>query len=160
MIRLEISWQVTNSDMKVPVKVLPHGIGLPLPNYASLGSAGVDLYAAVSNSITIKPGTTEAVPTGLSIALPNGYEGQVRPRSGLARKHSIGVINSPGTIDSDYRGEMKVLLTNFSTKNYIVSRGDRIAQMVLARYDRIEWYETQELPDTERGEGGFGHSGK
>ncbi len=146
--------------MKVPIKILSHGVGLLLPRYASYGSSGVDLYAAITESIAIEPGITVAVPTGISIAIPYGFEGQVRPRSGLALKSSIGLLNSPGTIDSDYRGELKVLLTNFSKIDYVVTRGDRIAQLVLARYDRIEWNETEELPETERGEGGFGHSGK
>lgn len=146
--------------MRVSIKVLPHGVGLPLPTYASEGSAGVDLYAAVVDGMWIESGSTVAVPTGVSISLPLGYEGQVRPRSGLARKHNIGILNSPGTIDSDYRGEIQVLLTNFSSERYLIKHGDRIAQLIMARYEKIEWTETEELPSSERGEGGFGHSGR
>lgn len=146
--------------MKVKVKQLPHGLDLPLPNYASAGSAGADLLAAVTDRIILKPHTTLAVPTGIAIALPVGFEAQVRPRSGLARKHQIGIINAPGTIDSDYRGEILVLLTNFSDTEYTIRHGDRIAQLVLARYEQTEWEPVLELPDTERGEGGFGHSGR
>jgi len=146
--------------MKVPIRRLPHGEGLPLPQYASVGSAGLDLYAAVDDVLMIKPHCTSAVPTGVTIALPGGIEGQVRPRSGLALNHNVGVINSPGTIDSDYRGEVMVLLTNFSDCDYEIKRGDRVAQLVIARYERIEWKEVQELPQSERGASGFGHSGK
>ncbi len=146
--------------MKVPIRRLPHGEGLPLPQYTSVGSAGLDLYAAVDDVLMIKPHCTVAVPTGVTIALPGGVEGQVRPRSGLALNHNVGVINSPGTIDSDYRGEVMVLLTNFSDRDYEIKRGDRVAQLVIARYERIEWREVQELPQSERGASGFGHSGK
>ncbi len=146
--------------MNIPIKRLPHSEGLSLPAYVSGGSAGLDLRAAIDDEMTLNPGQTVAVPTGLAIALPKGLEGQVRPRSGLAMKHSIGVINSPGTIDSDYRGEIKVLLTNFSREPYIIRRGDRIAQLVIARYEWIEWSDTDELPDSYRGEGGFGHTGR
>lgn len=146
-------------DLKVPVSVLPHGSGLPLPSYATEGSAGLDLLAAIENRLVIEPGKTAAVPTGIAIALPVGYEGQVRPRSGLALNHSIGIINSPGTIDSDYRGEVKVLLTNFSRMRFNIIRGDRIAQLVIASHERVEWVEQNQLPGSERGEGGFGHTG-
>ncbi|MCF7811875.1 dUTP diphosphatase [bacterium] len=146
--------------MQIEVKIHPHGEGLPLPQYASPGAAGLDLYAAVEDAIVLKPHRTMAVPTGISIAIPEGFEGQVRPRSGMALKSSIGVINSPGTIDSDYRGEVKVLLTNFSDQDYSIQRGDRIAQLVIARYERIDWKECDELPESRRGSGGFGHSGK
>ncbi len=145
----------------IPVQIiqLPHASGLPLPSYESLSAAGLDLRAAIEDAMTIFPGTTSAVPTGLKIALPIGYEAQVRPRSGLALKHSIGVINSPGTVDSDYRGEVMVLLTNFGSDPFTLHRGDRIAQMVVARHERIEWQPVVELSDTPRGEGGFGHTG-
>jgi dUTP pyrophosphatase len=146
--------------MQIEVKIHPHGEELPLPQYASQGASGLDLYAAVDNTIVLKSHCTMAVPTGISIAIPEGIEGQVRPRSGMALKHSIGIINSPGTIDSDYRGEVKVLLTNFSDQDYEIRRGDRIAQLVIARYERIDWNECDELPDSRRGSGGFGHSGK
>ena len=146
--------------LKVPIRRLPHGERLPLPEYVSPGAAGLDLYAAVEGSLTIKPKVTVVVPTGISIALPEGYEGQVRPRSGLALKHNIGIINSPGTIDSDYRGEVRVLMTNFSDKDYVVRRGDRVGQLVISRYERIEWEEKSELPPTDRGKGSFGHTGR
>lgn len=146
--------------MIVPLKRFPHAEGLSLPEYASSGSAGLDLIAACEESVTLNPGETTAVPTGIAIAIPDSFEGQVRPRSGLAAKHGIGIINSPGTIDSDYRGEVKVLLTNFSGESYTVQRGDRIAQLIIARYERIEWSEMEELPYSSRGEGGFGHTGR
>ncbi len=146
--------------LKVPIRRLPHGEGLPLPEYVSFGAAGLDLYAAVDDRLIIQSGKTVVVPTGISIALPEGYEGQVRSRSGLALKHNIGIINAPGTIDSDYRGEIMLIMTNFSDKDYVVRRGDRVGQLVIARYERIEWEETSELPPTDRGSGGFGHSGR
>ena len=144
----------------VKIKVLPHGEGLPLPQYASPGSAGLDLYAAVDETLTISPMRTAAVPTGIAIALPEGYEGQVRPRSGLALNHNVGILNAPGTIDSDYRGEIMVLLTNFSDKPFRLNRGDRIAQLVVSRYVHIKWKWDELLPTTDRGEGGFGHTGR
>ena len=146
--------------MVLQILILPHGRGLPLPQYASPGAAAVDLYAAVEEELTIQPHTTVAVPTGFALALPEGYEGQVRPRSGLALEHSIGIINAPGTIDSDYRGEVMVLLTNFSDQDYTIKRGDRIAQLVLAKCEKIEWDVVDELAPSARGAGGFGHSGK
>ena len=142
------------------VRVLPHGEGLPLPNYASLGAAGLDLYAAIDSELTLEPWATETIPTGIAIALPNGHEAQVRPRSGLARDYHLGIINSPGTIDSDYRGEIQVILTNFSDQPYTLRRGDRVGQLVVARYETVEWEPVAELPPTSRGSGGFGHSGK
>ncbi len=144
----------------VPVVILDNGKGLPLPEYASTGSAGMDLRAAINGDIVITARETIAVATGISIALPDGIEGQVRPRSGLALNHGIGVINSPGTIDSDYRGEIKILLTNFSNKSYTVRRGDRIGQLVISRFEKATWHPVDNLPESERGEGGFGHSGK
>lgn len=119
----------------------------------------MDIHAAVEHSLTILPGETAVVPSGFSIELPHGYEAQVRPRSGLAARHQIGVLNSPGTIDSDYRGEIKVILTNFGRENFVVKRGDRIAQLVIAQYSRVEWEEVKSLNDTSRGGGGFGHTG-
>ncbi len=119
----------------------------------------MDICASVDQDVIIKPGETVLVPSGFSIQLPLGYEGQIRPRSGLAINHSIGLLNSPGTIDSDYRGEVRVILTNFGKEDFVVRRGDRIAQLVINRYVRIEWDEVDKLEDTGRGEGGFGHSG-
>jgi len=132
---------------------------LPLPHYASEGSAGMDVYAAISEEITLKPQSTVMVPTGLAIALPNGWECQVRSRSGLAAKYGVFTLNAPGTVDSDYRGEIKVILSNFGDEPYVIKRGDRIAQLVIAKYEKIDWYETKELDKTERGEGGFGSTG-
>jgi len=119
----------------------------------------MDLFAAVQEDVVLSPGETGLIPTGYSIELPEGYEAQVRPRSGLAVKHQIGILNSPGTIDSDYRGEIKVILTNFGKEPYTVRRGDRIAQMVVQRYARVDWEEVGTLATTPRGAGGFGHTG-
>lgn len=119
----------------------------------------MDIYAAVDTEMMIKPGETKLVPTGFSIELPIGFEAQIRPRSGLAIKNSIGIMNSPGTIDSDYRGEVKIIVTNFGSNVFAVKRGDRIAQMVIAKYERIEWEEVRQLSDTTRGSGGFGSTG-
>jgi dUTP pyrophosphatase len=119
----------------------------------------MDLLASVESDVTLNPSETILVPTGISIELPEGYEAQVRPRSGLAIKHQIGILNSPGTIDSDYRGEVKVVLTNFGKQPFVVRRGDRIAQMIVQRYARIEWDEVESLEQTARGGGGFGHTG-
>jgi dUTP pyrophosphatase len=119
----------------------------------------MDLFAAVENEMTIQPLETVLVPTGCSIELPEGYEGQVRPRSGLAIKSRIGILNSPGTIDSDYRGEIRVILTNFGQQPFTVKRGDRIAQLIVQRYARVQWEEVGKLAETRRGEGGFGHTG-
>jgi dUTP pyrophosphatase len=132
---------------------------IPLPAYATEGSAGMDLCAAVDEDLEIPPAETVLVPTGFIIELPKGYEAQVRPRSGLAIKHSIGIMNAPGTIDSDYRGEVKVIVTNFGKKSFTVRRGDRIAQMVIARYERVSWEESSSLAESARGSGGFGHTG-
>ncbi|MFN3650752.1 MAG: dUTP diphosphatase [Armatimonadota bacterium] len=146
----------------VPVEVtrLPGAEDLPLPEYATPGSAGVDLRAAVSGEVVLQPGERQLVPTGLRIALPDGYEAQVRPRSGLAVRHGIGMVNAPGTIDSDYRGEIQVLLINLGQEPFTLRRGERIAQLVVAPVARVEWREVEELPDTERGAGGFGHTGR
>jgi dUTP pyrophosphatase len=120
----------------------------------------MDLCAAIDTEVVLHPGQTHLVPTGLAIALPPGYEAQVRPRSGLALKHGIGVLNSPGTIDADYRGEVKVLLTNFGSADFLLRRGERIAQMVVARHERVVWEERPSLDETTRGAGGFGHTGR
>lgn len=132
---------------------------IPLPEYKSLGSSGMDICADITDDIVIEPGGIVLVPTGLAIALPEGLECQVRTRSGLALKYGVFALNSPGTIDSDYRGEIKIILANFGKEPFRIKRGDRIAQLVIARYERIEWLETNQLPETERGSGGFGSTG-
>lgn len=132
---------------------------IPLPHYATEGSAGMDICAAVTEDFTIAAGGIGLIPTGIAIALPAGYECQVRSRSGLAAKYGIFALNSPGTIDSDYRGEIKVILANFGDKPFIIKRGDRIAQLVIAKYETVEWRETDELSTTARGDGGFGSTG-
>ena len=130
------------------------------PSYATEGSAGVDLKANIDDPITLAPLQRVVVPTGLRIALPKGTEAQVRPRSGLAAKHGITVLNTPGTIDADYRGEVGVILINLSDKDFVINSGERIAQMVLARYERFEWEEVEQLDSTSRGEGGLGSTGR
>ncbi len=147
-------------QIKVELKRLEHNRDLPLPQYQTGQSAGLDLPAAVAGDMVIEPMQIAAVPTGLSIALPPGYEAQVRPRSGLAVKHGLTVVNAPGTIDADYRGEVKVALINLGPKPVTISRGDRIAQMIVAPVSRAELIEVEELSDTERGAGGFGHTGR
>ena len=132
----------------------------PLPAYATSLSAGMDLRANLDEPIVLKPLQRCLVPTGLYIALPEGYEAQVRPRSGLALKKGIGVLNAPGTIDADYRGEICVILVNMSSEDFVVGDGERIAQMVVARHEQVRWSEVEVLDDTERGAGGFGHTGK
>ena len=141
----------------VEVKRLPHGEGLPLPAYATEGSAGMDVVSA--QDVTIAPGARHPVATGLSVAIPQGYEIQVRQRSGLAFKHGITVPNTPGTIDSDYRGELKVLLINHGPEDFAIARGDRVAQLVVAPVTQGIWEEVDELDATERGAGGFGSTG-
>ena len=132
----------------------------PSPSYATVNSAGVDLKANIVEPIVLQPLQRAVVPTGLKIALPEGTDAQVRPRSGLAAKHGVTVLNSPGTIDADYRGEVGVILVNLSDKAFTVNPGERIAQMVVARYERVEWEEVEQLDSTERGEGGFGSTGR
>jgi dUTP pyrophosphatase len=149
----------TDSPVKVQIVRLPHAAGLDLPVYSTPGSSGMDLRAAVEGQVTIHPTETTAVPTGLIIAVPVGYEAQVRPRSGLALKHGLSVLNSPGTIDSDYRGEVKVILVNLGREEYVVNRGDRIAQLVVCPVVRAAWEEVDRLPDSIRGAGGFGSTG-
>jgi dUTP pyrophosphatase len=141
----------------VQIKRLPNNEDLPLPAYETAGAAGMDLRAA--EAVTLKPGARHLVPTGLSIALPQGFEAQVRPRSGLAVKHGVTVLNSPGTIDCDYRGEVKVPLINHGHDDFVIARGDRIAQMVIAPVTRASWTEVDMLDETARGAGGFGSSG-
>jgi len=147
------------SEVKVAVQVLEHGKGLPLPRYESEGAAGLDLVAAVDRPLNLAPGAVAMVPTGLAIALPPHFEAQIRPRSGLAAKHGVTVLNSPGTVDADYRGEIKVILINHGATALSVERGMRIAQMVVAPVTRIAWHESETLPDTARGSGGFGSTG-
>ena len=130
-----------------------------MPVYATAQSAGMDLRANIDSPITLHPMERQLIPTGLRIALPEGFEAQVRPRSGLALKHGITVLNTPGTIDADYRGELKVLLVNFSDTDFIINAGERIAQMVIARYEKVDFELVTELDDTERGNGGYGHTG-
>lgn len=142
---------------KVGIQRLANGEGLPLPAYETAGAAGMDLRAA--DAMTLKPGMRCLMPTGLAIALPQGFEAQVRPRSGLAVKHGITVLNSPGTIDCDYRGEVKVPLINHGQHDFVIARGDRIAQMVIAPVTQIAWTELETLDETARGTGGFGSSG-
>ncbi|HAB35941.1 MAG TPA: dUTP diphosphatase [Cryomorphaceae bacterium] len=132
----------------------------PLPEFATLDSAGMDLRAHLEEAVTLQPGERRLIPTGLHVALPQGLEAQVRPRSGLAYKHGITVLNSPGTIDADYRGDVGVILINHGKEDFVVAPGDRIAQLVVARYERFTWTPVETLDETARGEGGFGHSGK
>jgi len=150
-----------HAEVTVQITRVPESAGdIPLPVYATEGSAGMDICASVEGEVILEPGQTALIPSGFAIALPKGYEAQVRPRSGLAIKHQVGILNAPGTIDSDYRGEVKVILTNFGSKSFVVRRGDRIAQMVIARYARVAWEERDGLDETERGSGGFGHTGR
>ncbi|QPH38385.1 dUTP diphosphatase [Pedobacter endophyticus] len=132
----------------------------PLPQYETAHAAGMDLRASITENITLKPLQRLLIATGLFIELPVGYEAQIRPRSGLAYKHGIGIVNSPGTIDADYRGEIKVLLVNLSQEDFTIVNGDRIAQMVVARHETVQWQAVEELGETARGEGGYGHTGK
>ena len=147
----------SRNDVPVQVKRLEHGEGLELPLYATDGAAGMDVLSA--EDVTLAPGARHAVATGLALAIPPGYEIQVRPRSGLALKHGISVPNTPGTIDSDYRGELKVILINFGAEPFEIRRGDRVAQLVLGPVTRALWAVVDELDDTERGAGGFGSTG-
>jgi len=149
-------------EVTVSVARLPHGADLPLPDYATVDSAGLDLLAAVDSDLALAPGERALIPTGLVIALPAGHEAQVRPRSGLAVKHGITVLNSPGTVDADYRGEVKVILANLGDETFTITRGMRIAQMVVAPVLRLGWNEVgseADLPSSERGAGGFGSTG-
>ncbi len=147
-------------SIEVPVLRLPHGADLPLPAYATPGSAGLDLMAAIDEPIILPPMARAAVPTGLAVALPVGYEAQVRPRSGLALKSGVTVLNSPGTIDADYRGEIKVILINLGAEPVTIERGSRIAQMVVAPVVALIWQPAESLEDSSRGAGGFGSTGR
>jgi dUTP pyrophosphatase len=146
----------------VPIVRLPHGEGLPLPAYETAQAAGMDLRAAVPDGepLTLRPGSRFPVPTGLAFALPPGFEGQVRPRSGLAFKHGVTCLNTPGTVDADYRGEVKVILINLGEEDFVIRRGERIAQLVIAPVVQAVWAEVQSLEDTARGAGGFGSTGR
>ena len=150
------------ADGRIDVKVrrVRDGNDIPLPRYMTEHSAGMDLYADISASITLPPMKRELVPTGIAIALPDGYEAQIRPRSGLAAKHGIALVNSPGTIDADYRGEIMVILINLGQSSFTIKRGERIAQMVVHEVSRIAWNEVAKLDETTRSEGGFGHTGR
>lgn len=147
-------------DITMQVQVEPEGEGLELPTYATSGAAGMDLRAAIDDEIVIPPGGRELVSTGIRIAVPRGYEAQVRPRSGLALRHGIAVLNAPGTIDSDYRGTVAVILANLGQEDFVVKRGDRIAQLVVAPVARAELVQVERLENSERGGGGFGHTGR
>jgi dUTP pyrophosphatase len=146
--------------IRIPIKRLEGNTDLPLPRYLSAGAVGLDLHAAVRDSVAIPPGEVSSIPCGLAIGLPSGFEAQVRPRSGLAAEHRISVLNTPGTIDSDYRGEIKVLLINLGSEVFLVERGMRVAQMVIMPVPRVEWEEVDALPASARSDGGFGHTGQ
>ena len=143
----------------IPIKQLENAQGLALPEYATYDSAGMDLLAAVEHDVPLAPLERQLIPTGIAIALPEGYEAQSRPRSGLALKHGITLVNAPGTIDADYRGEIGVIVANVSQEPFVIQRGMRIAQMVIAQYERATWSKVDTLPETERGDGGFGSTG-
>jgi dUTP pyrophosphatase len=148
------------NPVRVALVMLPHASGLPVPAYATASSAGVDLAAAVASAIALAPGERRAVPTGIALALPEGYEGQIRPRSGLALTHGITILNSPGTIDADYRGEIQIILANLGTETVVLARGQRIAQLVVAPVSRVAFDEVAALPASGRGAGGFGSTGR
>lgn len=143
----------------VPLQCLPHGAGLPLPAYETAGAAGLDLRAAIDAPLVLAPGERALVPTGLAMQLPEGFEGQVRPRSGLAFRHGVTVLNAPGTVDSDYRGEVSVVLINHGSEHFTITRGDRIAQLVIAPVSRASFSEVKTLNETARGTGGYGSTG-
>ncbi len=148
-------------EIKIKVKRLSDEFSdIPLPGYATPGSAGMDIRAALKEDVILLPGKVELIPTDISVEIPLGYEIQVRPRSGLAANHSIGILNSPGTIDSDYRGEVKIIIMNFGKKDFNISRGDRIAQLIVSKVYTAKIEEVKELNSSHRGEGGFGHTGK
>ncbi|MGO8731947.1 MAG: dUTP diphosphatase [Terriglobia bacterium] len=147
------------SEISIPIRRISGSEDIPLPAYESVGAAGMDVRAAVKSTIRLEPGRSALVPSGFAIALPPGYEAQLRPRSGLATKYGVTLVNSPGTIDSDYRGEVVVALINLGVEIFEITRGLRIAQMVVAPVKRAEWNEVQDLPSTSRDSGGFGHTG-
>ena len=147
------------TKINVALKVLDHAVGMKLPTYETDQSAGMDLTAALEEAFDLDPGMRTLIPTGLSIALPKGFEAQIRPRSGLALKNGITVLNTPGTVDADYRGELKVILANLGTETFTIERGMRIAQMVIAKHEQIACEKVDDLDETDRGEGGFGSTG-
>ena len=147
------------TEVKIGLKRLDHGVDLPLPSYATPSSAGADLFAAIDSMVNISPRARALIPTGVAIQLPSGYEAQVRSRSGLASKHGVTVLNSPGTIDADFRGEIRVLLINHGTQPFSIERGMRIAQLIIAQVSIAKWHEISKLDDTSRGTGGFGSTG-
>ena len=147
-------------EIKIKVKRLSEDyLDVPLPHYATPGSAGMDIRAAIKEDVILKPGVVELIPTNISVEIPIGYEIQVRPRSGLAANHSIGILNSPGTIDSDYRGEVKIIIMNFGKEDFKISKGDRIAQLIVSKVYTAKIEEVKDLNSSHRGEGGFGHTG-
>jgi len=146
--------------LQIPIQRLPGSEGVPLPEYQTAHAAAMDLAAALPAPLTIEPGTIAVVPCGFAIALPAGYEAQVRPRSGLASRHGLTVVNAPGTIDADYRGEVKVALINLGASAVVVERGMRVAQLVVSAVPRVQWQTVDDLPPTGRGAGGFGHTGE
>ena len=148
-----------NNKIEISLKPMGHAVGLNLPTYATDQSAGMDLTAALEEAIELAPGERRLIPTGLALALPAGYEAQIRPRSGLALKHGITVLNTPGTIDADYRGEIGVILINLGKEDFTIERGMRIAQMVIAQHSTVAWSVVEDLDDTSRGAGGFGSTG-
>ena len=148
-----------SNKLTVHITQLKNSAGLPIPHYQTEHSAGVDLYAAVESDTAISAGAWRLIPTGIAVAIPEGYEGQVRPRSGLALKHGIGMLNGPGTIDADYRGEIGVILFNFSDQPFAIRRGDRIAQLIFVKIEKARFVEVEALSETARGAGGFGHTG-
>ncbi len=143
-------------DLRVGIKIMDGASDLPLPKYMTEFAAGVDLYANVSEPVTLKKGEIKLIATGIAIALPESYEAQIRPRSGLAYKHGISLVNTPGTIDADYRGEIKVIMINFGDEDFVINRGERIAQMVINKVERVRWEVRDELDETKRSDGGFG----
>jgi len=145
--------------IRIHIKRLKNDHPLPLPPYMTEGSSGMDLFASLERDVTLEPGQRKLIPTGIAIAIPEGFEGQVRPRSGLALRNGIGVVNGPGTIDADYRGEICVILINFDKETFTVRHGDRIAQLVISRVFRAAWEEVEDLPPTDRQGEGFGHTG-
>ena len=147
------------ADLRLPIMRLPHGMDLPLPAYATSGAAGMDVAAAVDKPVILAAGERLAIPTGFAMAVPAGYEAQIRPRSGLALKHGVTIANAPGTIDSDYRGEVAILLVNLGDQDFTIARGMRIAQMVVAPVTQVTPIATDSLADTERGDAGFGSTG-
>ena len=151
--------QKNEKPLRLQVRRLPGSEDIALPEYETEGASGLDLRAAVEEELTLHPGEIRLVPTGLAVSIPPGYEGQIRPRSGLALRYGIGMVNSPGTIDSDYRGEIGLVVVNWGREPFVIKRGDRVAQMVIAAVSKAEVVEVDDLESTARGEGGFGHSG-